>query len=437
MSTIPKEMAKVAAAITGLIIEPLIFWAFCIFRAINKEKFKVFAVSLKNSIIALATGLFLSTSSFAQEITVGADQFIEYVPKLVGKRVAVVANHTSLTASGEHLVDVLLEAKLNVVKVFSPEHGFRGTASAGEELNNDVDKATGLAIISLYGKDKKPSPAMLEDVDVVLFDIQDVGVRFYTYISTMSLVMEACAESNVAMIILDRPNPNGHYVDGPTLKPGFESFVGMHHIPVVHGMTVGEYAKMVNGQYWLKDSVQCNLTVVPILGYAHTMVFSLQVPPSPNLPNDEAIRLYPSLCFFEGTIVSVGRGTDKPFQQIGAPWLQKEFPNYSFTPTPNYGAKDPKVKGEKCYGVDLTPFAKGFLVRYNQLYLYWLIESYAVADDQENFFNSFFDKLAGSETLRIQIVSGASEEEIRQSWQADLIAFKKLRRQYLLYPDFE
>lgn len=430
-------MAKVAAVITGLIIEPLIFWAFCIFRAINKEKFKVFAVSLKNSIIALAMGLFLSTSINAQEIVVGADRFVEYVPKLVGKRVALVANHTSLTASGQHLVDVLLAAKLNVVKVFSPEHGFRGTASAGEELNNDVDKATGLPIISLYGKDKKPSADMLQDVDVVLFDIQDVGARFYTYISTMSLVMEACAENNVAMIVLDRPNPNGHYVDGPTLKPGFESFVGMHHIPVVHGMTVGEYAQMVNGQFWLKDSVQCMLSVVPVQGYAHTMVFSIPVPPSPNLPTDEAIRLYPSLCFFEATSVSVGRGTDKPFQQIGAPWLNKEFADYSFTPTPNAGAKDPKYKGEKCYGLDLTSFAKGFLMHYNKLYLYWLLESYAVADDKEHYFTSFFDKLAGSEILRTQIMTGASEEEIRESWQADIVAFKKIRSQYLLYPDFE
>jgi uncharacterized protein YbbC (DUF1343 family) len=400
----------------------------------------VSTISAKNSIIALAIGLFLSLTGVAQEILVGADQFIEYVPLLKNKRVAIVANQTSITSSSEHLVDVLFAAKINIVKVFSPEHGFRGSVSAGDEVDDEIDAKTGIPIISLYGKHKKPSAEMLENVDVVLFDIQDVGARFYTYISTLSLVMEVCAENNVQVIVLDRPNPNGHYVDGPTLKPGFESFVGMHHIPVVHGMTIGEYALMVNGEKWLKDSLQCELKVVPVKAYNHNVVVSLPVPPSPNLATDEAIRLYPSLCFFEGTKVSVGRGTDKPFQQIGAPFLDAEFPNYSFVPEPNQAATNPKYRGLRCYGIDLTSFANSFLTNYNQLYIYWLIESYQVAKNQgseEVFFERFFDKLAGSTEFREQIIAGKTEVEIRESWQPDLIQFKKIRRKYLLYEDFE
>jgi len=390
----------------------------------------------KNRLIGVAIAL-LSIASTHAQIVCGADQETEYLPKLSGKRVAVVCNQTSIRQNQEHLVDYLLKQKVNLVTVFSPEHGFRGTASAGEELEDGKDKATGLPIFSLYGKNKKPTAEMLAGVDIVLFDLQDVGTRFYTYISTMSLMMEACAELNKPMIVLDRPNPNGHYIDGPVLKPGFESFVGLHPVPVVHGVTVGEYARMVNGERWLADSVVCDLTVVGVLNYAHNTPYSLPVAPSPNLPNELAIRLYPSLCFFEGTTVAIGRGTDLPFQQMGAPWLQPFFPEYNFTPKPNEGAKEPKYAGEACYGVVLTDFARSFLPNYNHIYLYWLIESYQLAPDKEKFFNSYFDKLAGTDALRLQIQTGMSEDEIRQSWERDIYLYKLIRAKYLLYPDFE
>jgi uncharacterized protein YbbC (DUF1343 family) len=379
----------------------------------------------------------LSMAALNAQIVCGADREAEYLPRLSGKRVAVVCNQTSIRQNKEHLVDYLLKQKVNIVAVFSPEHGFRGTASAGEELEDGKDKATGLPIVSLYGKNKKPTAEMLANVDVVLFDIQDVGTRFYTYISTMSLVMEACAELQKPVIVVDRPNPNGYYVDGPVLKPGFESFVGMHPVPVVHGMTVGEYARMVNGERWLADSVVCDLTVVGMLGYTHNIQYELPVAPSPNLPNALAIRLYPSLCFFEGTSAAIGRGTDKPFQQMGAPWLKNAFPEYSFTPQPNEGAKEPRYLGEACYGVVLTDFARSFLPSYNHLYLYWLLEAYQLAPDKENFFVSYFDKLAGTDALRLQIQTGVSEDEIRQSWERDIYLFKIVRTKYLLYPDFE
>ncbi len=430
-------MASVAAFITGPIIDPLLFRAFCIFRAIKYETFKVSKFSLKNSIIALLITISVAAKAQNNAIVLGADKLQEYLPLLKEKNVAVVANQTTVLSSGVHLVDALLLNKIAVKKVFSPEHGFRGTASAGEKVDNGKDEKTGLPIVSLYGKNKKPSAEMLKDVDVVVFDIQDVGARFYTYISTMSLVMEACAENDIEVVVLDRPNPNGHYVDGPVLQKGFESFVGMHKIPIVHGMTIGEYALMVNYENWLPNGIKCKLKVIVMDGYDHTKVFSVPIAPSPNLPNDEAIRLYPSLCLFEGTTVSVGRGTPIPFQQIGAPWLKAEFGNYSFTPTPNEGAKHPKYENEKCYGIDLKPFANGFLMHYNKLYIYWLIESYGVSPDKDKFFTSFFDKLAGNDVLRQQIILGVPEEEIRASWQADLNAFKLIRKKYLLYADFE
>ena len=377
----------------------------------------------------------MQLSAFAQ-LKVGSEKLDEYLPLIQDKNVAVVANQTSTMSEG-YLVDVLIDHYVGVVKVFSPEHGFRGAASAGEKVSDGKDPKTGLPIISLYGKNKKPSPEMLQDVDVVIFDIQDVGTRFYTYISTLSLVMEACAENNKMMIVLDRPNPNGHYIDGPVLEDGFESFVGMHHIPIVHGMTIGEYALMVNYECWLKDSVRCDLKVFVVDGYDHTMVFGLPIAPSPNLPTDEAIRLYPSLCLFEGTTVSVGRGTDKPFQQIGAPWMKDVFSEYSFTPEPNEGARNPKYEGEKCFGVDLTNFAKGFLTHYNQLYLFWLIEAYNTAPEKEKFFTNYFNKLAGNARLQEQIKAGIPEDEIRAGWQNDIREFKRIRRKYLLYPDFE
>lgn len=371
------------------------------------------------------------------QIQNGVDREDVYLSAIKDKNVAVVCNQTSIRANGEHLIDYLLRMQIAVTKVFAPEHGFRGAASAGEEIADGRDSRTNLPVYSLYGQVKKPTPEMLQGLDVVIFDIQDVGTRFYTYISTMSLVMEACADAGIEVFVFDRPNPNGYYVDGPVLKPGFESFVGMHPVPVVHGLTVGEYAKMVLGEGWLNSSKPCALTVVPMLGYTHKTPYVLPVAPSPNLPTEQAVRLYPSLCLFEGTTVSIGRGTDYPFQQIGAPWLSTAFSDYSFTPTPNQGATDPKYNGEVCFGVNLTNFATSFLPSYNQLYLFWLIEAYQLCPEKESFFTPYFKKLAGTDQLEEQIKAGQSEAEIRASWASDLRAYKAQRVKYLLYPDFE
>lgn len=378
--------------------------------------------------------LSFSQIKYADSAVMAADRPGSYLPLLYGKSVGVVANQTSITKEG-HLVDYLIANKVAVKKVFAPEHGFRGTASAGEVIKDGKDVKTGLPIVSLYGSNKKPTAEQLADVDVVVFDIQDVGARFYTYISTLTYVMEACAENGKKVIVLDRPNPNGYYVDGPVLKDGFESFVGMHHIPVVHGMTIGEYAKMVNGEKWLKDGVQCQLDVVTCENWDHSMTYSLPVKPSPNLPNDDAIILYPSLCFFEGTTVSVGRGTDKPFQQFGAPYFKET--QHSFTPQSNEGAKYPKYEGEQCNGFVLNDFAQFYINGLGELYLHWLIEAYNMAPEKDKFFNSFFEKLAGTDQLRKDIIAGKTAEQIRESWQEEVSEFKRLRRKYLLYKDFE
>jgi uncharacterized protein YbbC (DUF1343 family) len=331
-----------------------------------------------------------------------------------------------------HLVDSLLKLGVNIIKVFGPEHGFRGNAGAGEKVKDNTDIKTGLPVISLYGKHKKPTPGDLKDVDVVVFDIQDVGVRFYTYISTMTYVMEACAENGTDFIVLDRPNPHGGYIDGPVLEPDYSSFVGMHKVPVVHGMTVGEYARMVNGEGWLNNGVQCNLKVIKVGNYTHNSYYKLPVPPSPNLPDMNAIELYPSLCFFEGTIISVGRGTGKPFQVIGHPGFTEG--DYSFTPVDIPGAAmNPKYEGEKCYGFDLSGFADTIVFE-KRLDLRWLIKMYDYFKGKDDFFNSFFDKLAGTANLREQIISGLPEKEIRESWKPGLTGFNKIREKYLLYP---
>lgn len=378
--------------------------------------------------------LSFSQIKYADSAVMAADRPGSYLPLLYGKSVGVVANQTSITKDG-HLVDYLVANKVAVKKVFAPEHGFRGTASAGEVIKDGKDVKTGLPIVSLYGSNKKPTAEQLADVDVVVFDIQDVGARFYTYISTLTYVMEACAENDKKVIVLDRPNPNGYYVDGPVLKDGFESFVGMHHIPVVHGMTIGEYAKMVNGEKWLKGGVQCQLDVVTCENWDHSMTYSLPVKPSPNLPNDDAIILYPSLCFFEGTTVSVGRGTDKPFQQFGAPYFKET--QYSFTPQSNEGAKYPKYEGEQCNGFVLNDFAQFYLNGLGELYLHWLVEAYNMAPEKDKFFNSFFEKLAGTDQLQKDIFAGKTAEQIRESWQEEVSEFKRVRRKYLLYKDFE
>jgi uncharacterized protein YbbC (DUF1343 family) len=367
----------------------------------------------------------------------GASDIASYLAQLKGSRgVALIVNQTSRLDS-VHLVDTLLSLGVNIKRIFAPEHGFRGEADAGEKVQGGVDASTGLPIVSLYGSNKKPAPSYLEDVDWVVFDIQDVGARFYTYISTMHYAMEACAEQGVRFMVLDRPNPNGHYVDGPVLEEAYRSFVGMHPVPVVHGMTVGEYARMINGEGWLKAGIQVDLTVIPSRHYTHSKAYALPVPPSPNLPNMRSIYLYPSLCFFEGTNVSVGRGTNKQFQIYGKPGF--EGGQYRFTPVSMPGAKYPKHEGKLCQGYDLSEIAAEEIRQEAQLNLRYLIDFYNQAAQPANFFldNGFFDKLAGSDQLRLHIVDGKTEAEIRKGWQPALSAFRQKRAKYLLYEDFE
>jgi len=367
-------------------------------------------------------------------LKLGAERLDVIVDLLGSKRVGLVVNQTSiLEAQGTHLLDALLARNVNIKKVFAPEHGFRGTADAGEEINDSRDQKTGLPIISIYGKNKKPTPDQLNDLDVLIFDIQDVGARFYTYISTMHYVMEACAENDKECIILDRPNPND-FIDGPILKKGFESFVGMHPIPILHGLTVGELALMINGERWLKSKPDtCRLQVVTMENWKHGDPYWLPVKPSPNLPNDQSIRLYPSLCLFEATKVSIGRGTYFPFQVIGFP--DKKYGEFTFTPIslPGFDT-NPLQKDKVCYGIDLReyPFEGGFALRF-------FLDFYQKAGKDQAFFFSrpqWFDLLTGSKLMRLQIIRGMNEEEIRASWQDELKTYKEMRTKYLLYPDF-
>lgn len=367
-----------------------------------------------------------STRTDRHKIKTGADNYEKYLPLLKDKKIGIVTNQTGILTNKTHLVDFLTEKKINIQTIFAPEHGFRGTADAGEHVVDGKDSKTGLPIISLYGDNKKPKPVQLAGIDIMIFDLQDVGARFYTYISSLHYVMEACAENNIQLIVLDRPNPNGNIVDGPILEAPFTSFVGMHPIPVLHGMTIGEYAKMINGEKWLKNDVQCQLTVIPCLNYKRKMAYSIPVKPSPNLPNDQAINLYASLCFFEGTNVSMGRGTEKQFQIYGSPFLPKS--NFSFIPKPNFGAKEPTYNGVECFGEDLSA-----IVKVHQLELKWLIKAYNETADKTKFFNAFFTKLAGTKKLQQQIEAGISESEIRESWKNGLEAFKKMRTNYLIY----
>ena len=380
-----------------------------------------------------------------KSIVVGANQTEKYLDLLKGKRVAIVANNTSVIFknneinSNQHVVDSLLSKGVQIVKVFSPEHGFRGNADAGENLTDTIDIKTGLQVISLYGKSenpkqiynyRKPKPAHLQDIDVVIFDIQDVGVRFYTYISTLHNVMEACAENGIPVIVLDRPNPNGHYVDGPVLERESKSYAGLGPIPIVYGMTIGEYAEMTNGEKWLANGVQCDLTVIPLKNYTHKSTYSLPLRPSPNLPNDKSINLYPSLCMFEGTSVSCGRGTEMQFQIFGSPYLPAETYNFNFIPKPNFGSKTPKYQNIECHGLDLSNSENLDSLNFN-----WLIDAYHASSHKESFFNKeAFDKLAGTTKLKEQIEQGLSFEAIKKTWQKDLTAFKKIREKYLIYP---
>ena len=359
-------------------------------------------------------------------IKTGAENYETYLPLFENKKIGIVTNPTGIVENKKHLVDFLIEKKVDLQKIYAPEHGFRGTADAGEIIKDGKDIKTNLPIISLYGNNKKPKSEQLAGIDIMLFDIQDVGARFYTYISTLHYVMEACAENNIELLVLDRPNPNGSIVDGPVLEMQHKSFVGMHPIPVLHGMTIGEYAKMINGEKWLANGIQCKLKVVPCAYYKREMKYSLPVKPSPNLPNDQSINLYASLCFFEGTNVSVGRGTEKQFQIYGSPFLLKtEFP---FTPIPNFGAKEPMHKDILCYGEDLSKIKK-----VTRLELKWLLKAYANTSDKTIFFNDFFTKLAGTKKLQEQIVNGVSEKEIRKSWEEGLEQFKEIRKKYLIY----
>ena len=386
---------------------------------------------MKTKYIFLYCLLFICNAVTAQKVITGAEQMDRLLPILKGKRVALVVNQTSKVGE-THLLDTLLAAHIQIKKVFAPEHGFRGDADAGETIRNGKDTRTGIPILSLYGKNKKPTATQLQDIDLIVFDIQDVGARFYTYISTMQYVMEACAENRKQLVITDRPNPCD-YVDGPVRQKNQKSFVGMHAIPILHGCTVGELAQMINGEGWLPNGKKCALTVIPVEGWKHGQPYSLPVKPSPNLPNDQSIRLYPSLCFFEGTNISVGRGTYYPFQILGAP--DPRYGDFTFTPAslPGFDTK-PLHKDKECYGTDLReyPFTGGLTLKF-------LLDFYNKAGNDQAFFFTrpqWFDLLAGTKELRFQIVRGLKEDEIRASWQPALNEYKKIRKKYLLYPDY-
>lgn len=364
-----------------------------------------------------------------QDAIVGASRLELYLPEIKDKNVGIVANQTSIF-NDTHLIDTLLTYNIDIRKIFTPEHGFRGKADEGASVGNSIDEKTNIPIISLYGNNKKPTSSQLEDIDVLLFDLQDVGTRFYTYISTMTYVMEAAAENDISVIILDRPNPNGFYIDGPVLEDENSSFVGLHQVPVVYGLTIGEYALMVNGEHWLKDSLQCNLQVIPLGDYDRDCIYRLSVKPSPNLPNWESVYLYPSLCFFEGTVVSVGRGTQFPFQVYGHPSIQAYF---TFTPRQAEGRNKPLLCDKQCFGKNLTDYAHNFKKEKAKINLSWLIETYNQLKDKEKFFNNFFLKLSGTKELQQQIEDGLSEKEIRDSWKEELDKYKEIRKKYLLY----
>lgn len=375
---------------------------------------------------------YYSQTQVQPDFKTGTDQPEVYLPLLKDKTIGVVTNQTGLMSDRTHLVDFLVKNGVKIKAIFAPEHGFRGDADAGAKVKNGVDVKTGLSIISLYGSNKKPKPEQLAGIDLVVFDIQDVGVRFYTYISTLTYLMEACAENNIEVMVLDRPNPHDGYTDGPVLRKKWASFVGMHEVPVVYGLTIGEYGKMVNGEKWLKNGVQAKYTLIQMKNYHKKQRYPMLDKPSPNLPNDKAINLYPSLCFFEGTQVSVGRGTELPFQIYGSPWTEN-LP-YKFTPKPSYGAKDPFLNGKLCYGENLSNYPKDL----RELNLEWVIKAYQnYKNPQLDFFlkNLWFDTLSGTDELRKQIIEGKSIPEIKASWKKDLEDFEKIRTRYVVYED--
>ena len=384
---------------------------------------------LKNTFLFWLVLSLYSVPNRAQILT-GAEDTESYLFELKGKKIGVVAHQASLILTSyeqKHLVDLLLENKIDIKCVFAPEHGFRGIADAGEKVTDRKDPLTHLPIYSLYGKNRKPSQEQLKGIELMVFDLQDVGVRFFTYLSTLHYVMEACAEQNIPVIVLDRPNPNSHYIDGPVLKHENSSFVGMHPVPIVYGMTIGEYAKMINGEGWLSNGISCDLKVIPIQNYTHKTPYELITRPSPNLPNAQAIALYPSLCLLEQTVISIGRGTNKQFQIYGHPSFPKN--QFSFTPKPNFGAKSPKQNGSLCYGIDLTEIKKPVKVE-----LKWLIDAYTNFPEKSGFFLKGFNKISGINDLKIQIEQEIPESEIRKTWDQDLEKFKKIRVKYLIYP---
>jgi uncharacterized protein YbbC (DUF1343 family) len=390
---------------------------------------------MKFYVISFYLILILRANIAIAQIKTGAEATNEYLPLLKSQKVALVVNQTSFIGK-KHLVDSLLSLKVKIVKIFVPEHGLWGNVEAGGDVNSTTYRKTGIPVVSLYGQNLKPSASDLQGINMLIFDIQDVGVRFYTYISTLTYVMEACAENNIQLLVLDRPNPNGFYIDGPVLEKEFASFVGLHPVPVVYGMTIGEYATMVNEEGWLKDSIKCNLRVIKLANYNHAKKYILPIPPSPNLKTSEAVYLYPSLCFFEGTDISIGRGTDHPFELIGKPGFNHG--NTSFTPKSIPGISDhPLYENIECKGINVADFGKDYILNTKRIYLFWLTGFYEQSENKEIFFNKFFDKLAGTNKLREQIIQGIPIADIQKSWEPDIEKFKLVRIKYLLYPDFK
>ena len=385
--------------------------------------------TFKNTVLLFVIVFPFSPSFCQKQIITGADQYEEYIPYLKNKKIGVVAHKaTRITKEKQaHLVNFLIEKQIDVKTIFAPEHGYEGRADDGNLLPDSNDKTTGLKIISLYGKTKKPLPKHLKGIDLIIFDLQDVGARFYTFLSTLHYVMEACAEANIPLLLLDRPNPNSHYVDGPVLNLKFKTFVGMHPVPIVHGMTLGEYAKMINGEGWLGENLKCELKIIKVKNYTHKTKYILPIRPSPNLPNSQSISLYPSLCLLEPTNISIGRGTEKQFQIYGHP----NFPESKFTfkPNPNFGSKNPKWNGETCFGVSLEN-----LKVLNQLDLRWLIDAYNKLPKNNVFFKNSFERIAGNSQLREQIINNVTINEIRKSWEPELTNYKNMRKKYLIYP---
>lgn len=407
---------------------------FCFFILLRKDLLTAAGI-LSTFVLLTCSQLYVTaTTPDYGSVTTGAERIDNYIHLLENKRVGIVANHTSIIGD-VHLVDSLLSLGINVVRIFTPEHGFRGTADAGERIRTETDIKTGLPLISLYGNRLKPQPGDIEDLDIVIYDIQDVGARFYTYISTMHYVMEACAENGIPFLVLDRPNPNGFYVDGPVLDLEYRSFVGMHPVPIVHGMTIAEYARMINGEGWLSGGIKAELHYVPCENYCHNTLYRVPVRPSPNLQSQLAIYLYPSLCLFEGTIMSVGRGTQYPFMVFGHPRLTNT--DFQFIPASVEGARTPPLLGETVNGINLSGLSEEYLVQKRSLNLEWLLFAYNNTPRELEFFNNFFSRLTGNSHLRFWIESGMTASEISASWEKDVENFKKIRINYLLYDDFE